>query len=219
LWIVSLNTGNALAVLQQNVQAGTCQSLEQGLETMRLALSPPLSDHADDARTPALNDGNAGFLRTEARLSVVILADEDDHSGYAPATYVQFLRSLKGLDGAHRSALYAIVPKDGSCQTAGPPGDRFAQVAAQTGGAVYEICEGDYGPFLAQLAQRGIGAQSIFTLSAAPDGNGMSVMLNGQPADGSNWYYDPNLNAVVFNPGFIPAPGTQIEVDYTSACP
>ena len=217
--IVDLTQPNALQVLQQSVQAGTCQTLEQGLEAMRLALSPPLSDHADDPRTSLRNDGNAGFLRDEARLSVVVLADEDDHSGYDPATYVQFLKSLKGLDGARRAALYAIVPKDGLCATAGPPGDRFAEVAQQTGGAVYEICEGDYGPFLAQLAQRGLGAQSIFALSAVPDGGTMTVLLNGQVAGGSNWYYDVGLNAVVFNPGFIPPAGTQIEVDYTSACP
>lgn len=216
--IITLNTGNALQVLQQNVQPGTCQNLEQGLESMRLALSPPLSDHADDPRTSLPNDGNAGFLRAGARLAVVVLADEDDHSGFDPAVYVQFLKSLKGLNGAHRTALYAIVPKTGMCQTAGAPGDRFSTVAQQTGGAVYEVCEGDYGPYLQQLAQRGLGDQSIFELSAVPTGN-LTVKENGQVIGGGDYYYDANFNAVVFNPGHIPAAGTQIEVDYRSACP
>ena len=216
--IVSLNQANALTVLQQNVQVGDCQTLEQGLEAVRLALSPPLVDHADDPRTPTANDGNGGFLRPEARLVVVVLADEDDHSGFDPAVYVQFLKSLKGLGGGHRVALYAIVPQSGSCQTAGAPGPRFAQVANDTGGTVFDICEGDYGGMLDALSTRGIGLQTVFPLSSVPDGNGVTVLLNGAPANGSDWYYDGTDNAVVFNPGLVPPPGTQIEVDYTSAC-
>lgn len=216
--IITLSTPNDLQDLQTNLKAGTCQDLEQGLEAMRLALSPPLVNNADDARTPEVNDGNLGFFRPEARLAVVVLADEDDHSGFDPEVYVQFLKSLKGLDGARRAALYAIVPKDGACQTAGAPGPRFAQVASETGGAVYDICAGDYGPYLDQLASRGIGNQSIFPLSATPNGQ-PTVKENGQVISGGDWYYDANLNAVVFNPGHIPPAGTQIEVDYVSACP
>jgi hypothetical protein len=217
--IVDLTTAGGAAVLHQSLQAGTCQNLEQGLEAMRLALSAPLIDHADDARTPQVNDGNLGFLRASARLSVVVLSDEDDHSGYDPAVYGQFLRSLKGLGGAHRATFYAIAPKSGSCQTAGPAGDRFRSVVTATGGALYDICEGDYSPFIDQLAQRGIGRQSIFALTAQPDSTGLVVKLDGQPASGSDWYYDTSINAVVFNPGHIPAAGTHVEVDYQSACP
>ncbi|MBS2027154.1 MAG: choice-of-anchor D domain-containing protein [Deltaproteobacteria bacterium] len=216
--IVTLNQANALAVLQQNVRVGDCQTLQQGLEAVRLALSPPLVDHADDPRTPAPSDGNAGFLRPEARLVVVVVSDEDDHSGFDPAVYVQFLKSLKGLGDGHRVALDAIVPLGGSCTTAGPPGPRFAQVANDTGGSVFDICENDYGQMLDALSTRGIGLQTVFPLSSVPDAAGVTVLLNGAPANGSDWYYDPNLNAVVFNPGFIPPPGTQIEVDYTSSC-
>lgn len=217
--IVDLTTAGGAAILHQSLQAGTCQDLEQGLEAMRLSLSAPLVDHADDPRTPQVNDGNLGFLRGAARLSVVVLADEDDHSGYDPAAYEQFLRSLKGLGGAHRSTFYAIAPKSGSCATAGPSADRFRAVATATGGTVYDICAGDYGPYVDQLAQRGIGDQSIFALSAQPSSAGVKVMLDGAPANGSDWYYDTSMNAVVFNPGHVPAAGTHIEVDYSSACP
>ncbi len=75
-------TSGAATALQQNLAVGVCHNLVQGLETMRQALSSPLIDRGDDPRTAEPNDGNLGMLRDQARLAVVVLSDEDDHSGF-----------------------------------------------------------------------------------------------------------------------------------------
>jgi hypothetical protein len=53
---------------------------EMGLEAMRLALTEPLASTALDA----MPGGNAGFLRPNSRLLVVIVTDEDDCSAPDP---------------------------------------------------------------------------------------------------------------------------------------
>src|SRR5262249_9533811 len=110
--VVSGTMADSASVLQQNVrEVGACHNLVQGLETMRQALSRPLPDRQNDPRTPQPNDGNLGLPRAQARLAVVVLSDEDDHSGFATDSYIQFLQALKGPGGQARTSLHAIVPR------------------------------------------------------------------------------------------------------------
>ncbi|MFZ5472107.1 MAG: choice-of-anchor D domain-containing protein [Myxococcota bacterium] len=217
--VVSSASPTAAAQLSQNLDVGQCHNLVQGLETMRAALMPPLIDSTDDVRTSEPNDGNAGFLRAAARLAVLFLADEDDHSGFEPESYVQLLVSLKGPNMGHRVSAYALVPLDAGCLTAGPPGPRFADVALRTGGAVRSICEASYLPLLGQLTARAAGQQADFRLSATPSSVGeISVRVDGVEVPRATWSYDSAANAVVFAPGSVPAPGQTIQVRYRSAC-
>jgi hypothetical protein len=217
---ISSTSPTAAATVQANIgEVGLCHNLVQGLETMRQALSSPLATSPDDPRTPLPNDGNLGFLRPTARLAVVVVSDEDDHSGFDPESYVQFLQALKGTGMSHRTQLYALVPTDTRCTTAGGPGPRFSTVARRTGGAVDSICTGNYGPFLDKLIQRADVPQADFTLSATPNGLAeMSVRVQGTRLPDDQWTYDPARNAVIFQPAAVPTPGQTIEVRYRSAC-
>jgi hypothetical protein len=216
---VSGASANAATTIQSNLEVGLCHNLVQGLETMRQALSSPLVDGADDPRTPQPNDGNQGFVRAAARMAVVVLSDEDDHSGFAPESYIQFLQSFKGTGSAHRSQLYALVPTDKRCTTAGEPGSRFASVARGTGGAVDSVCQGDYRAFLDGLLARAEQPQADFPLTAQPAGTAeMTVQVNGQRVDGTKWRYDAARNAVVFDSGSVPKAGDRIQVRYRSVC-
>ncbi len=215
--VVSGGSGGAASTLQQNLGVGVCHNLVQGLETMRAALSPPLVDQPDDPRTPQPNDGNLGLLRATARLSVVFLADEDDHSGFDVESYVQLLQMLKGPDMSHRVTAHAIVPTDASCQTAGPPGPRFAALASRTGGTTLSVCAGSYGGLLDLLTQQALGLQEDFRLSSVPsDPALLEVRVDGQPARG--YAYDAGRNAVVFSGADVPRPGQTVEVRYRSTC-
>lgn len=216
---VSGMAGNAASLIQQNLAVGLCHNLSQGLETMRQALSSPLVDSMDDPRTPAPDDGNLGFVRAPARMAVVVLSDEDDHSGFAPESYIQFLQTLKGTGMSLRSQLYALVPTDGRCTTAGSSGARYAAVAQGTGGAVDSVCLSDYGPFLERLLARAGDPQADFALTAEPTGTEeMSVTVNGVEVDPSRWTYDADRNAVVFHSGAVPRPGELVGVRYRSIC-
>jgi hypothetical protein len=217
--VVSSTLPEAVSLLQQNLDLGTCHNLMQGLETMRQALSPPLIDHQKSPWTPEPNDGNLGLLRPPAQLAVVVLADEDDHSGFDPASYAQFIRSIKGVGKSQRSSVSAIVPTDPSCTTAGPPGTRFSAVAQQTGGGVLSVCSSDYGSILDKITTRAAGPQRDFHLFAQPISEAeISVKVSGVPWEKPRWSYDPVNNAIVFAADTVPAPGEEIEVRYRSLC-
>jgi len=215
------NPSGSAADLQANVEVGTCHSLVQGLEAMRQALSSPLVDHLDDPRTALPQDGNLGFLRAPARLAVVFLSDEDDHSGFEPVSYIQFLQSLKGPAASQRTNAYALIPTDASCKTAGPPGPRFSQVANSTGGQIRNVCSDDYSGLLEALAQRAEGPQRDFALAQPPlNPTEITVKVEGTPwvQGPGTWRYDAASNAVVFDAASIPASGQTIEVRYRSVC-
>ncbi len=218
--VVSGASPTAAATVGQNLAVGACHNLVQGLETMRAALSSPLIDGADDPRTSQPNDGNLGLLRTTARLAVVVVSDEDDHSGFDPESYVQLLQSLKGPGMSHRTSLHAIVPDaSGGCATAGPAGPRFAQVATRTGGSVYPVCRADYGPLLDRVTSLAVGLQRDFHLTETPAADaGLTVKVNGKPAAEGTWHYDAASNSIVFDAASVPAPGASIQVRYRSVC-
>jgi hypothetical protein len=217
--VVSGSAPGAAEAIQNNLSVGACHNLVQGLETVRQALSSPLVDSQDDPRTPLPNDGNAGLLRPAARLAVVVVADEDDHSGFATSSYIQFLQALKGPGMAHRTQLYALVSTDGRCSTAGDSAPRFAEVARATGGSVESVCQSDYQPFLSQLIRRAGDPQADFPLTATPAGTAeMTVQVQGRTVAPSSWQYDATRNTVVFGPAAVPQTGERIQVRYRSIC-
>jgi hypothetical protein len=217
--VVSGSAPGAAEAIQTNLNVGACHNLVQGLETVRQALSSPLVDSQDDPRTPLPNDGNAGLLRPAARLAVVVVADEDDHSGFATSSYIQFLQAVKGPGMAHRTQLYALVSTDGRCSTAGDSAPRFSEVARATGGSVESVCQSDYQPFLSQLIRRAGDPQADFPLTATPAGTAeMSVQVQGRTVAQGSWQYDATRNTVVFGPAAIPQTGERIQVRYRSIC-
>ncbi|EAU69320.1 hypothetical protein STIAU_8045 [Stigmatella aurantiaca DW4/3-1] len=217
--VVSSTSPTSAQTLQSNVEVGVCHNLVQGLETTRQALSSPLVDSVDDVRTPQPNDGNLGLIRDTARLAVVTLADEDDHSGFAPDSYIQFLQAMKGPGMTHRTQFYALVPTDGRCSTAGDSGERFSAVARATGGAVDSVCLGNYGPFLEGLIRRAGEPQADFPLTAEPSSTSeMTVRVQGRTLDPSLWTYDGARNVIVFKSGSVPQTGQNIQIRYRSVC-
>ncbi len=218
-WVDAASPG-AAAIAGANVRLGDCHYLVQGLEAMRMALTPPLSDHEDDPRTAQPADGNLGFIRGAAQLSVVVLADEDDRSGFDPVGYAELIDSLKGPSATQRTRLDAWVPTDSSCPTAGPDAPRFAEVAHRTGGEVHSVCTADFGPLLDGLLAPARGLQRRFQLTAAPnvaDGFRVSVAGSAVP-EGSGFHYDAPSNSIVLEQPHVPRPGEQVVVTYRSRC-
>jgi hypothetical protein len=120
---------------------------------------------------------------------------------------------------SHRTAMYAIVPTDASCKTAGPVATRLAAVAQQTGGTRVNICKSDYSGVLAQIAQRASGLQRDFHLSQTPtDVNDIRVSVGGKRVYPPTWTYDGSSNTVVFSATAVPNPGQTITIRYRSVC-
>ncbi|MBS2027126.1 MAG: choice-of-anchor D domain-containing protein [Deltaproteobacteria bacterium] len=218
--ILTPQTPNLQAAFATNVHVGTCHWLEQGLESAKDGLSQPLVSEVDDPNTPLPNDGNAGFLRSDARLSMVIVGDADDQSPDTLQNYEQFFKDLKG-DVPGQFVFSGIVTPDNkasTCPNGESSGDRYMQLARDTGGDVENICDSDWGAPLANIATASLGPVQSFPLSGHPsDPTQITVTVNGQPVT-SGWSYDPTSNTVVFTQGSAPPTGSSVQITYPVGC-
>lgn len=198
-------TPDARGVLAANTQVGFCHEMEQAMEAMRLALSEPLR-----------SGSNQGFQRRDTALSVIFVADENDHSGYPVQEYVSFLEGLKGQGGARA---HAIVDTGEGCPEGAGRATRLIDLAHGTGGVVESLCQRDWSGALRRIAARVYTLRTALSLSETPDGDGISVWVDGRMASPAHYRYDPGSNSVSFLPAFRPRPGAAVEVRYHAACP
>lgn len=181
-----------------NVNVGTQGwVVERGLEAARLALSEP-----------NLSGANAGFLRPNAVLAVILVSDEEDQSvadnsvppSQAKADDSQwrqdnledtndFINFFLGLKGGNQGMVNvsAIVGLDqqtllpAACQSdsTADPGVRYYDVAKALHGVLASICDSDFGPILDQIGGTVSGLVTSFALQYTPDPNSITVTVDG----------------------------------------
>jgi len=224
--VLTPQTPDVRTAFEENVKVGICHWWEEGLEAARLALSPPLVDHADVVATAAPMDGNAGFLREEARLYVLFVTDEDDGGTEPSGDFVRFLQGLK--PGRPDRVMAGAIVGLPSCSTAPSVGSRYLEVVNALGGLVGDVCAADWDGLLQQVSAAAFQPQSTFPLTVRPDGREVVVRVNGRrlervDPDGSlRWRLDATLGdagAVVFAAGKEPGPGAVVELEYPVPCP
>ena len=138
--ILKPDTEGAGEIFSEMVAQGTTGTgIEMGLDSALSALSEPL-----------LSTTNAGFVRTEANLSLIIVSDEEDSSQYAVDHYFSYFAGLKG-DAAFRDHslfnLSAVVGSeepefdgDPSCSSddgVASYGSRYVDLAQRTNCLLY----------------------------------------------------------------------------------
>lgn len=216
--IITPQTPNGLNLFQQFVNQGTNgDGTERGLEAAYLALSDPL-----------INTHNAGFLRTDAALAIIIVSDEADYSSQQPQFYENFFRNIKGFQNSSMYSFSAVVgTQQPFCNGPGGNADygaQYVQVANNSGGVVESICAANWGQTLSNIGLNSFGLRRSFTLSSQPVPVTIAVQVNGTaiPATSAtgmmNWSYDMGTNSVIFTQGSTPAAGATITVTYTVAC-
>ncbi len=236
--ILTPNTPNIETHWAFNVKVGTCHYEEEPLEAAYQGLTPPVIDNCDDPRFPLPNDGNCGFLRPEAHLSIIAVTDEGDWSPGNINFYYNAFQSLKGFRNSHLFNFHAITvdAQGGPCTGPDGYGDRLIAMVNKTNGGIFQpICTRDWAASLRQMSASAFGFKTCFNLTSEPDdqnGNGhisdsegeIELWMNGRltPSKGLQdqriWSYDGSQNAVCFEPLTVPEPGTQIEVSYKVAC-
>lgn len=223
-----------------NVKVGTNGSGdEKGLAAAQAALSLP--NTADSGTTCGADtdctapercwDGfcggrNRGFLRPDAALEVVIVSDEEDHSPGDLAFYVNFFKSIKGIYNTNLFHLHAIVgPRGGCSSSAGSAdaGERYINVASQTGGAIVSICDSSFAAGLSSIGDIAFGLRTQFFLGRIPEPSTITVKVGTSACDsrsGANWTYDVNSNSVVFaeTGACMPQAGNRVEIKYKTIC-
>ena len=219
--LLTPQTPDVKNALFQNMNVGLCHWKEQFTEPVVAALTNPLISASKAPGTPWPSDGNAGFLRDDARLALLAVSDADDDIDVAnppPVSYlIDKLRAVKhgSLDLVSFAALTATEP----CSTVEAVGTRYMEIARQLNGQIFDICKLDsFGPMLDSALNGLLQPLSGFPLSSHPrDPAAMVVTVNGAAVTG--WTYDKTGNRLVFAPAAVPAPGSHIAAKYEPACP
>jgi hypothetical protein len=176
------------------------------------------------------SNADAGFLRPNAALAIIVVSDEDDSSFGTPDYYA---RAFQGAKGKGNEALVTFSTIAGTTPTGCTPiGDenlygshadpafRYAAVSNKTGGIIGSICDLSFEATLLQIAEALNTLRRVFPLSLVPVGGTLTVTVDGVmiPMDPVNgWQYRADTNSVVFLGTYVPPPGSEIRLQYAFA--
>ena len=219
--ILTPSTPNVAQKFSAKVAVGTSgNGNESGLSPSLKALTAPLT----------LTD-NAGFLRQDANLGVLIVTDAPDQSGGTAAYYVSSFLSIKGARKANQFSLSAVAGFNPNPPSTCPPYDtapddgKYRDIVSATRGVQEEICTQDWASSLQRLGKNLFGYRSSFFLTSRPDPlQPMQVSLDGVDipavdAQGATaWTYDPVTNSLTLQPLYVPEPGQTLQVHYVASC-
>lgn len=231
LKFVKPTTPAVSSVFGRLVNVGTNgASTETALATSVLALTPPV-----------ISSDNAGFLRTDANLAVVVISDASDQSTQPVTYYQNLLVNVKGFQRLSYFTFSAITPRassaPGGCtyDETGANSSRYDPVVQYTSGVADEICNTNWASTLQNLGRTAFGYRTQFYLNNTPDTamTQVTVRVSGQSlpsgcpgtantcATGvtcSNWCFDTASNSIKFASTATPQPGVPLEIQYTQAC-
>lgn len=242
--VVTPDTPNGFDVFKANLRQDACQYYEGGVYTSYQAVTEPMATSSDDPRYPEKNDGNLGFLRSDALLSIIYFTDGvDTYPSPQKSTtfYYNSILAAKAFDESKLSIHGFINDKDqdgnSQCSSAAGLGTRYREMIQKGGGRQETVCPDDWSLAMRNMASAAFGFRSCFSLTGQPDdadGDGvisdttvppeLEVRLNGArfEATGSRgnrqWEFDAANNSVCFFPLSTPEPGTGIEMTYQVAC-
>ncbi len=209
--IVTPQLANPQTTMEQRVYVGVNGSEnEQGLEAARLALSPPL----------VTTGANAGFLRSQAALLILIMSNEDDHSPMSVADYTSFIRSVKPGANSPPTALNIIASTATFCTrgdgTTARYAGRYLGASGSVGGTVSHICGTSWNSALTTFPA--VTPSDTFQLSVQPDPATIEVRVDGSRVPNTRYIYQSTPNSIRFQSGFVPPFGSRITITYTGRC-
>lgn len=157
---------------------------------------------------------NAGFLRADALLHIIMVSDEPEQSMGSWDSYVNQVVTKKGdASKVKFSAIAGDQPSGcSSSSNSAEYGRGYYEATADTGGLFLSICS-NWATNVSALADASI-TETTFALSHTPDPSTITVDVNGAPAGG--WTYDSASNSVVFNDSNAAEGGDAIEVSYSA---
>jgi hypothetical protein len=217
---ITPQTPGVASVFSRLVRVGVNGAgVEMGLEGAVAALTPP-----------RVANENAGFLRSDASLSVVVITDASDQSPQPVSYYQDRLVNVKGVGQLSKFTFsnigpYGPVPSPTApClydQDSDP--SRYQAIVTATSGVTDEICSANWSAMLLTLGRTAAGFRTEFYLRNTPDltaGHPLTVKVNGVvvPSGSSTWTYDNAANSINFTPTSTPPPGQALEVTYSTIC-
>ncbi len=201
---------------------------EAGIDAAIQALSEPLA-----------SGYNAGFLREEAKLSVIFLSDENDCTNRGAMSGMDgsacydkpdlltsmavLVKEYEALKGDSRLLVSSIVgpPISAGCVGA-VPGPRYETMADAFGGIKASICESDFSSVMNELGLQSAGLYTSFRLSYAAVPESIEVFVDDvqvyeDTTEVNGWTYDDSYQMLYFHGASIPTWGAEITVNYEVA--
>ena len=252
-YMTKTNGGSFLQLTNYGCDGGS-DPQESGLQAAQVALSAPLATDTgiackvDIDCTGDLNicpdpakcayscvEGecggfNAGFLRENAQLELVVLSDEEDQSPGGLPFYIDFMKNIKGwynTDMMHFNSIVGVtgVPATGGgdCLAAdggtAENGARYLQVSTDTNGQAGSICESSYSSIMKKIGDVTFRPKVQFFLTRLADPATVTLKLNGTLCS-SGYRYDAPSNSVIFDPAgtCMPGAGDRFVIDYETLC-
>lgn len=151
---------------------------------------------------------NAGFLRPEAQLHVIMVSDEPEQSYASWTTLVDEIKGLHPSDSSRvkLSAVAGDYPR--GCGTA-MAGEGYYQAVDATDGEYLSICDTDWARHVEALAKASIEGLGRFDLAEAPDERTLLVFVNSREWT-AGWHVEGQT--LVFDEQ--PPEGASIRVEY-----
>ena len=218
--ILTPTTPNVKQALFDNTKVGLCHWDERFFDPVLAALTPPLVSSTKAPGTPWPDDGNAGFLRDDARLALLAVSDaDDDNDVVSPPPVSEMVGKLSQVKkGALDLISFAGIVGLRMCNNVEQVGTRYMEIARQMNGKLYDICDlNNFGTMLDDALGTLLLPLSSFPLSAHPrDAAAIAVTVNG--AARTDFRYDAGTNRIVFPQDALPPPGSHISATYDPNC-
>jgi len=203
---------------------------EVGLEAIYRALTEPL-----------LSGVNAGFYREQARLSLIVVSDEEDKSvdgceAITQEDFIPWLSSLKsdGLESIQFTGIVGDWPL--GCTSSwgeAESGEGYHDVISSLGpdhASFHSICAQDWTPAMDGTGQASLSPELYFELEEVPLEGTIRAFLDldgpDNPEEEFEVFEDPTyqlefafeylagMNMLAFHPSSVPPLGSQLRVTY-----
>lgn len=158
---------------------------------------------------------NANFLRPGALLHIIVVSDEKEQSGTSYSTWLNTFYAYVASPSLLKVS--AIVDENVSCGDGSGAGG-YLQAANATGGEVLNVCNANWGNQVGLLAAASLSSIYTFELTGNPDPLSIAVEVDGTVWN-SDWHYDPQLNAVVFDIDLDAGQAVDVRYGILGNCP
>ena len=200
--ILRPSTSNYQSIFSNAVQScGNCGWLGEPMLTEAL-----LTVSSRGVENTDSGECNAGFMRPNALLHLVLVSDEPEQSSAQWDSYVNQVIAKKGNAANVRiSAIAGDYP--GGCSSSNnsaEAGTGYWEAANATGGVFLSICDAWADPANLQMLAEASVIVNSYPLDNQAVGSTVQVFVNGVgPATDGNgnvvWHYDESTNSVIFD--------------------
>ena len=197
------NTSGILTPTVSGYQSSFQSAVQSGGGSYTEALLTPTRNAVENTDP---GECNAGFMRSNAMLHIIMVSDEPEQSGGNYTDLVNDIIAKKGsASNVRLSAIYNPSHHSG----------RYVGAANDTGGLLFHITDSSWANAnnLQLIAEASIVADK-YDLDQPAVESTVEVYINGYLVQ-SNWVYDPDQQAVIFtsNP---PGEGDITEIHYSA---